>query len=110
MFDRILIANRGEISCRIAATATRLGIKTVAVYSASDKEAKHVTACDEAIYIGGAAPSESYLHIESIIRAAQEAAVQAIHPGYGFLAEREDFATACAQTGFTFIGPPPSAI
>ena len=110
MFDKILIANRGEISCRIAATAFRLGIRTVAVYSDCDKEAKHVRACDEAIYIGGAAASESYLRIESILRAAREARAQAIHPGYGFLAEREDFATACAQAGLTFIGPPPSAI
>ncbi|MGA8655898.1 MAG: acetyl/propionyl/methylcrotonyl-CoA carboxylase subunit alpha [Chthoniobacterales bacterium] len=110
MFDKILIANRGEISCRIAATASRLGIRTVAVYSECDKAAKHVMACDEAIYIGGAAPVESYLRSESIIRAAQEAGAQAIHPGYGFLAEREDFATDCAQAGLTFIGPPPSAI
>lgn len=110
MFEKILIANRGEISCRIAATASKLGIRTVAVYSDADRNAKHVAVCDEAVHIGGSSAAESYLRIDRIIGAAQATAAQAIHPGYGFLAENEAFATACAEAGLTFIGPPPSAI
>jgi 3-methylcrotonyl-CoA carboxylase alpha subunit len=110
MFQKILIANRGEISCRIAATASRLGIRTVAVYSEADRNAKHVASCEEAVYIGAAPPSQSYLRIEPIIRAAQMTGAQAIHPGYGFLAENESFALACAEAGLTFIGPPPFAM
>jgi 3-methylcrotonyl-CoA carboxylase alpha subunit len=110
MFEKILIANRGEISCRIAATASRLGIRTVAVYSDADRNSKHVAVCDEAIYIGGASAAESYLSTDRIIRAAQTARAQAIHPGYGFLAENEAFARACAEAELTFIGPPPFAI
>jgi 3-methylcrotonyl-CoA carboxylase alpha subunit len=110
MFQKILIANRGEISCRIAATASRLGIRTVAVYSDADRRAKHVEFCDEAVHIGGAPAAESYLRIEQIIRAATSTGAQAIHPGYGFLAENEAFALACAEAGLTFIGPSPSAI
>jgi 3-methylcrotonyl-CoA carboxylase alpha subunit len=110
MFNKILIANRGEISCRIAATASQLSIRTVAVYSDYDATARHVLACDEAIHIGGATPTESYLRIEPIIHAAQQTGAQAVHPGYGFLAEREDFARACVQAGLTFIGPPASVI
>jgi len=110
MFSKILIANRGEIACRVAATARRLGIRTVAVYSDVDAHAKHVLACDEAVHIGGNAPKESYLLGARIIEAAQATGAQAIHPGYGFLSENEDFAQACADAGLVFIGPPPSAI
>lgn len=110
MFDKILIANRGEIACRVAATARRLGIRTVAVYSDADAHARHVAACDEAVAIGGAAPKDSYLRWERIIDAARATGAQAIHPGYGFLSENEAFAQACADAGLVFIGPPPSAI
>ena len=110
MFKKILIANRGEIACRVAATAKRLGIQTVAVYSDADAQAKHVAACDEAIHIGGNAPKDSYLRWERILEAARQTGAQAIHPGYGFLSENEDFANACAQAGLVFIGPPASAI
>lgn len=110
MFKKILIANRGEIACRVAATARRMGVKTVAVYSDADAHAKHVAACDEAVHIGGSAPKESYLRWERIIEAAQATGAQAIHPGYGFLSENEEFANACAAAGLVFIGPPASAI
>ncbi|OOH86313.1 3-methylcrotonyl-CoA carboxylase [Comamonas kerstersii] len=110
MFKKILIANRGEIACRVAATAKRLGIQTVAIYSDADAQAKHVAACDEAVHIGGNAPKDSYLRWERILDAAQQTGAQAIHPGYGFLSENEDFANACAQAGLVFIGPPASAI
>jgi 3-methylcrotonyl-CoA carboxylase alpha subunit len=110
MFSKILIANRGEIACRVAATARRLGVRTVAVYSDADANAKHVLACDEAVHIGGNAPRDSYLRGERIVEAARATGAQAIHPGYGFLSENEDFAQACADAGLVFIGPPPSAI
>ncbi|AOG23956.1 acetyl/propionyl/methylcrotonyl-CoA carboxylase subunit alpha [Acidovorax sp. RAC01] len=110
MFTKILIANRGEIACRVAATAKRLGVKTVAVYSDADANAKHVAVCDEAVHIGGSAPKDSYLRWERIIDAAKATGAQAIHPGYGFLSENEDFAKACADAGLVFIGPPASAI
>lgn len=110
MFNKILIANRGEIACRVAATAKRLGVKTVAVYSDADANAKHVAVCDEAVHIGGSAPKDSYLRWERIIDAAKATGAQAIHPGYGFLSENEDFAKACADAGLVFIGPPASAI
>src|SRR5574343_1597628 len=110
MFKKILIANRGEIACRVAATARRLGIQTVAVYSDADAQAKHVSACDEAVHIGASAPAESYLRWERIIEAARATGAQAIHPGYGFLSENEAFAQACADAGLVFIGPPASAI
>ena len=110
MFKKILIANRGEIACRVAATAQRLGVKTVAVYSDADARAKHVAACDEAVHIGGSAPKESYLRWEAILDAAKATGAEAIHPGYGFLSENEDFANACAAAGLVFIGPPASAI
>ncbi len=117
MFSKILIANRGEIACRVAATCARMAIKTVAVYSTADAQAKHVAACDEAMYIGvpnsdsgGNAPKDSYLRWQAIIAAAQATGAQAIHPGYGFLSENEEFAQACADAGLVFIGPPPSAI
>ena len=113
MFKKILIANRGEIACRVAATCARLAIKTVAVYSDADATAKHVSACDEAIYIGvngSSAPKDSYLRWEAIIEAAKATGAEAIHPGYGFLSENEAFAQACLDNGLVFIGPPPSAI
>ena len=110
MFKKILIANRGEIACRVAATARKLGVRTVAVYSDADADAKHVLACDEAVHIGASAPKESYLRGDRIIAAALATGAQAIHPGYGFLSENEDFAQACADAGLVFIGPPPSAI
>ncbi len=110
MFNKILIANRGEIACRVAATCRRLGIASVAVYSDADANAKHVAACDEAVHIGAASAAESYLRIERIIAAARATGAQAIHPGYGFLSENEDFAEACEQAGIVFIGPPVSAI
>jgi 3-methylcrotonyl-CoA carboxylase alpha subunit len=110
MFNKILIANRGEIACRVAATARRLAIKTVAVYSDADANAKHVSVCDEAVYIGGSAPKDSYLRWQNIIAAAQATGAQAIHPGYGFLSENEEFARACLDAGLVFIGPPSSAI
>ncbi|WP_300659637.1 acetyl/propionyl/methylcrotonyl-CoA carboxylase subunit alpha [Hydrogenophaga sp.] len=110
MFSKILIANRGEIACRVAATARRLGVRTVAVYSDADASAKHVAACDEAVHIGGSAPKDSYLQWERIIEAAQATGAQAIHPGYGFLSENDAFANTCANAGIAFIGPPASAI
>jgi len=110
MFQKILIANRGEIACRVAATARRLGIRTVAVYSDADADARHVRACDEAVHIGASAPRDSYLRWERILEAAKATGAQAVHPGYGFLSENEDFAQACADAGLVFIGPPPSAI
>jgi 3-methylcrotonyl-CoA carboxylase alpha subunit len=110
MFKKILIANRGEIACRVAATARRMAIKTVAVYSDADAHAMHVAACDEAVHIGGSAPKESYLRWERIIDAAKATGAEAIHPGYGFLSENEEFAQACVAAGLVFIGPPASAI
>ena len=110
MFNKILIANRGEIACRVAATARRMGVRTVAVYSDADADARHVRACDEAVHVGGNAPRESYLRWQRIIEAAQATGAQAIHPGYGFLSENEAFAQACADAGLVFIGPPPGAI
>ena len=110
MFTKILIANRGEIACRVAATARRMGIKTVAVYSDADAGAKHVAVCDEAVLIGPAAAKESYLRADKIIEVALATGAQAIHPGYGFLSENAQFAQACAKAGLVFIGPPASAI
>lgn len=110
MFSKILIANRGEIACRVAATAKKLGVRTVAVYSEADRFAKHVAVCDEAVYIGGSAPKDSYLRWERILEAAKQTGAQAIHPGYGFLSENDEFAQACVDAGLVFIGPPASAI
>ena len=110
MFSKILIANRGEIACRVAATARRMGIKTVAVYSDADAHARHVADCDQAVRIGPAAARDSYLLGENIIAAALATGAQAIHPGYGFLSENAGFAAACAAAGLCFIGPPVAAI
>ena len=110
MLKKILIANRGEIACRVAATARRLDIRTVAVYSDADADAKHVAACDEAIHIGAAAARDSYLRADAILAAAKASGAQAVHPGYGFLSENDAFAEACAAAGIAFIGPPASAI
>ena len=110
MFSKILIANRGEIACRVAATAKRLGVSTVAVYSDADREAKHVAVCDEAVYLGGSAPKDSYLKGDAIIAIALDTGAQAIHPGYGFLSENADFAQACQDAGLVFIGPSANAI
>ena len=110
MFKKILIANRGEIACRVAATCARMGVKTVAVYSDADAHAKHVNVCDEAVHVGGNAPKDSYLQWARILAAAKATGAQAVHPGYGFLSENEEFAQACADAGLVFIGPPPSAI
>jgi len=110
MFKKILIANRGEIACRVASTARRMAIRTVAVYSDADAHANHVRACDESVYLGGSAPKDSYLRWEKILEAAKATGAEAVHPGYGFLSENEEFAQACADAGLVFIGPPPSAI
>ncbi len=110
MFKKILIANRGEIACRVAATARRLGVRTVAVYSDADADARHVRACDEAVHVGPSPARESYLQWQRIISAARATGAQAVHPGYGFLSENQDFAKACADAGLVFIGPPASAI
>ena len=110
MFTKILIANRGEIACRIAATARGLGVRTVAVYSDADADAKHVGECDQAYRLGPAAARESYLRGDLIVGIALKAGAQAIHPGYGFLSENAEFAEACAKAGLVFIGPPPDAI
>ena len=110
MFDKILIANRGEIACRVIKTARRMGVVTVAVYSEADANARHVRMADEGVAIGPAAARESYLVADKIIEAAKRTGAQAIHPGYGFLSENEDFAEACAREGIVFIGPPASAI
>ena len=110
MFSKILIANRGEIACRVIKTAQRLGIKTVAVYSDADSGARHVAMADEAVHIGPPAARESYLLGDRIIEAARRTGAQAIHPGYGFLSENAGFAEACGAAGVVFIGPPPAAI
>ena len=110
MFKKILIANRGEIACRVAATARRLGIRTVAVHSDADAQAQHVLACDEAVHIGGSAPKESYLLADRILAVAKATGAEAVHPGYGFLSENDDFAERCEAAGIAFIGPRPHAI
>ena len=110
MINKLLIANRGEIACRIIKTATTLGIKTVAVYSDADKNAMHVNMADEAIYLGASPSKESYLKAELIIEKSKELGVDAIHPGYGFLSENAKFATLCAENNIIFVGPPASAI
>ena len=110
MFRTLLIANRGEIACRIMRTAQRLGIATVAVYSDADENAAHVTLADTSVRIGPPSPRESYLNIPAILAAAKTSGADAIHPGYGFLSENAEFAEACAAAGIVFVGPPPAAI
>ncbi|ENX35521.1 acetyl-CoA carboxylase, biotin carboxylase subunit [Acinetobacter colistiniresistens] len=110
MFEKILIANRGEIACRVIRTAKKLGIATVAVYSDADAHAQHVKMADEAIYIGQSPATQSYLQVDRIIQAAIDTGSQAIHPGYGFLSENDQFALACQQHNICFIGPPVDAI
>ena len=107
---RLLIANRGEIACRIARTARRMGVHTIGVYSDADVRARHVSVCDEAFGIGGRTPAESYLRGDAILEAARRSGAQALHPGYGFLSENAAFAESCAQAGVVFVGPPASAI
>src|SRR5690242_8674351 len=110
MFKRILIANRGEIACRIIKTARKMGISTVAVYSDADRDALHVEMADEAVHIGPPAASESYLIIDKIIAACKQTGAEAVHPGYGFLSEREAFPVELKKHGIVFIGPNPGAI
>ena len=110
MFKTVLVANRGEIACRIIATARKLGVHTIAVYSDADASARHVRLADVAYRVGAAAAAESYLHIQSLLDVAKRSGAEAIHPGYGFLSEDADFAQACIDAGFTFIGPSPEAI
>ncbi len=110
MFNNLLIANRGEIACRVVASARRLGVRTTAVYSDADAQARHVALADEAHNIGPAAAAQSYLVGDKIIAAAKEAGADAVHPGYGFLSENAAFAEACSDAGITFVGPPPDAI
>ena len=108
--NKLLVANRGEIACRVMQTANRLGISTVAVYSDADANALHVRQADEALHIGGSAPAQSYLKIERILEVARATGSDAIHPGYGFLSENSEFATACEKAGIVFVGPSASAI
>ncbi|MCA9637463.1 MAG: acetyl-CoA carboxylase biotin carboxylase subunit, partial [Myxococcales bacterium] len=109
-FRKILVANRGEIALRVFKTCAEQGISTVAVYSDADRGGLHVAGADEAVHLGGAAASESYLSIEKIIAAARATGAEAIHPGYGFLSERAVFVDACASAGIVFIGPPAEAM
>src|SRR3990170_2958149 len=105
MFNKILIANRGEIACRVIKTARKMGLQTVAVYSEADRDALHVSLADEAVFIGPPPSTPSYLVIDRIIRACQETGAEAVHPGYGFLSENSAFAERLADAGIAFIGP-----
>src|SRR5438105_3576488 len=108
MFDKVLIANRGAIACRILRTLQRMGIGSVAVYSEADQHSLHVTAADEAVFLGPSSPADSYLRQDKLLEAARTTGAGAIHPGYGFLSENATFAIACAAAGIAFIGPTPS--
>src|SRR6056297_4029582 len=110
MFKKILIANRGEIACRVIKSARRLGIATVAIYSDADKHALHVRMADEAVHIGPAPANQSYIVIDNVMRAIRETGAEAVHPGYGFLSENSKFAAALEKEGVAFIGPPKGAI
>src|SRR5689334_8224692 len=109
-FRTLLIANRGEIACRVIRTARAMGLRTVAVYSEADRNALHVAMADDAVLLGPARARDSYLNVERVIEAARQTGAEAIHPGYGFLSENAEFAQACAKAGIVFVGPPAEAI
>ena len=108
MFKRVLIANRGAIACRIIRTLRKLGIRSIAVYSEADRHSMHVSQADEAVCIGPAPAAQSYLSTEAVLAAARQTSAEAIHPGYGFLSEKPEFAEACEEAGMVFIGPTPA--
>ena len=110
MFNKILIANRGEIACRVIKTARKMGIQTVAIYSDADKNALHVSMADEAIHIGPPPANQSYIVIDKVMEAIKQSGAQAVHPGYGFLSENSKFAEALEDAGVAFVGPPKGAI
>src|ERR1044071_1651184 len=110
MFTSLLIANRGEIACRVIKTAKRMGLRTIAVYSDADREALHVKMADEAVHIGGSAGRDSYLSVDKSIKACKQTGAEAVHPGYGFLSENAEFAAALDKNGIIFVGPPTKAV